>query len=569
MKNIKIYLSAIVFGVFAYSCESIEPTPEFKKSDASFAASASTASVAPSAADSLADVVTLTWNDPQYSVGLERSKFTVRVGKSGSDFSKSFTKDFTGVLSGSLLGKEINGLAISLGAQVGEPTDLDVVVVASQLNNNEPKTSAVVAITVTPYAQLVVMPSAEAVETIYESSSEEALQISWTNAFSGFSGVKTYQLQYAEGGTDFADPITVDASGFSHSFTHGELRSIVLSYGVSPGNTGDIDFRVKATNEFGKVEYSNITTVSVTAYNVPNVLYNSIGIVGDGTPGGWGTDTDLVRQTGTNLNVWKVIVYLEGNKSVKFRANDGWDINWGSAAFPSGTGTQNGDNIPVSTSGYYEVTFDAASGSYSFTPVTTTNYTSVSLIGAQTSWGNDIADLTQDAGNNQIWTGTVNLDAGELKFRANHNWDVNWGTNGTASSLSGYGVNNAGNMQITEAGTYFVYINVATGDYFFGKTNRATAYDDIGIVGNATAGGWSDDTNLVRNPSNPYKWSGTFTLTSGEAKFRANNGWDINWGATNFPSGVGTSGGPNIPIAEGGSYFVTFNSATGEYTFVK
>jgi hypothetical protein len=212
---------------------------------------------------------------------------------------------------------------------------------------------------------------------------------------------------------------------------------------------------------------------------------------------------------------------------------------------------------------------DVATGAYSFTPVTATVYTNISLIGAQTNWGADIADLTKDPNNDQVWTGTVNLSAGQLKFRANHAWDTNWGiSSGPSTSLSGYGKLNGDNMEIAEAGNYFVYINVATGDYFFGKADRNVPYADIGLIGTATAGGWDSDTNLIKNPANPFKWSGIFTLTAGEAKFRANNDWAVNWGGAGFPSGTATNGGDNIPV-QPGTYFITFNTATGEYSLVK
>jgi hypothetical protein len=88
----------------------------------------------------------------------------------------------------------------------------------------------------------------------------------------------------------------------------------------------------------------------------------------------------------------------------------------------------------------------------------------------------------------------------------------------------------------------------------------------IGIIGDSTPGGWDSDTDLTQDATNPFLWTGTFTLTDGEAKFRQDNDWGTNWGATAFPSGSGTQDGPNIPITAG-EYDVTFNSCTGAYTF--
>jgi hypothetical protein len=42
----------------------------------------------------------------------------------------------------------------------------------------------------------------------------------------------------------------------------------------------------------------------------------------------------------------------------------------------------------------------------------------------------------------------------------------------------------------------------------------------------------------------------------------------VNWGSDTFPTGTATDNGPNIPV-EPGVYDVTFNSSTGEYSFVE
>jgi hypothetical protein len=338
-----------------------------------------------------------------------------------------------------------------------------------------------------------------------------------------------------------------------------------LSLGIAALDDGPIDFRIKATNESGTVLYSNVATVTVTTY----VAYNSIGLVGDATPGDWGVDTDMRRADPTKPTEWTLTVYLKGGKNAKFRADDAWATNWGSAAYPTGTGTQDGPNIPIPTDVYYKVDFNVATGGYTFTALSTINYTAISLIGEQTGWGSDIADLTQSGTDNQVWTGIVTLTAGKLKFRANHDWGTNWGfpTGATANSLSGYAVVPGNDIVIDAAGDYFVYFNTASGEYFFGKANRNTAYNDIGVVGDAV-GSWDNDINLIKNPSNPFKWSGTITLAGGGGKFRADNGWAVNWGAATFPTGVGTQDGANIPTTSG-TYVISFNTATGEYTFVK
>jgi hypothetical protein len=57
-----------------------------------------------------------------------------------------------------------------------------------------------------------------------------------------------------------------------------------------------------------------------------------------------------------------------------------------------------------------------------------------------------------------------------------------------------------------------------------------------------------------------------YTLPAGEVKFRQDQSWGINWGASSFPQGIGTRGGPNIPVTAG-TYNIYFNRQTGAYRF--
>ncbi|PHK24704.1 hypothetical protein VF13_42775, partial [Nostoc linckia z16] len=55
-------------------------------------------------------------------------------------------------------------------------------------------------------------------------------------------------------------------------------------------------------------------------------------------------------------------------------------------------------------------------------------------------------------------------------------------------------------------------------------------------------------------------------LVPGELKFRANNNWDHNWGGT-FPDGVATDGGSNFIVNAAGTYAISFNNQTKDFSF--
>ena len=76
----------------------------------------------------------------------------------------------------------------------------------------------------------------------------------------------------------------------------------------------------------------------------------------------------------------------------------------------------------------------------------------------------------------------------------------------------------------------------------FGQINT------VGIISTATPGGWDSDTSMVQRRQRPNVWTLTIKLTDGEAKFRTNDAWDINWGSSDFPSGTATQNGPNMKV---------------------
>ncbi|MDO7875673.1 T9SS type A sorting domain-containing protein [Hymenobacter sp. ASUV-10] len=98
-------------------------------------------------------------------------------------------------------------------------------------------------------------------------------------------------------------------------------------------------------------------------------------------------------------------------------------------------------------------------------------------------------------------------------------------------------------------------------------TAQAQTITTVGIIGTSTAQGWTASTPMNRVAGSTNSWTLTTPLTAGEAKFRANDAWDINWGSTTFPTGTGTQGGANIPVATADTYTILFNETTGDYQF--
>ena len=178
--------------------------------------------------------------------------------------------------------------------------------------------------------------------------------------------------------------------------------------------------------------------------------------------------------------------------------------------------------------------------------------------GVNNNWGADAQPLycaNQDGvysgffyAQDADWSGGM----GAFKFTGAFNsWDEgNYGT-GTINDdgLSGTLIDDGGSGNcLATPGFYKAEVNLAE------MTYQLTPITGIGLIGPAQAGGWDTDTDLTFNPET-RAWEGTIELAADEFKFRANDGWDINWGGTidNL-----TQDGPNLKIETAGKYFIQF-----------
>jgi hypothetical protein len=101
--------------------------------------------------------------------------------------------------------------------------------------------------------------------------------------------------------------------------------------------------------------------------NLNDLLVTSVktnwGIIGDATPTGWDSDTNMDFDPVTKE--WKVIIELKAGK-IKFRANDGWDINLGDTR-ANGNLEYGGTDIVVAQAGKYEIKLKLGTPDYTYT----------------------------------------------------------------------------------------------------------------------------------------------------------------------------------------------------------
>ena len=197
----------------------------------------------------------------------------------------------------------------------------------------------------------------------------------------------------------------------------------------------------------------------------------------------------------------------------------------------------------VADAKYYKVIFDMLARTWKVEALNFADY--IYEIGNNTSWGESIP-LKHVNGQGE-YVGYAYLD-GEFKFKPNgekDNWTGDWAQdpNGKAGTLVQEG---EVNCNVDHAAWYMMTVDLSK------MTWSLTELTTIGLIGDATPGGWNSDTPMTYN-SAAGCWEVTTDLTAGQFKFRANNDWDINWGGT---SAELRKDGENLVIETAGNYTI-------------
>jgi starch-binding outer membrane protein SusE/F len=296
-----------------------------------------------------------------------------------------------------------------------------------------------------------------------------ALTITWTSADFGYPAGISYSLQMSKKGTNFASASTTEISLGSkpgtRTFTEKEINGELLkAFGADI--TSDAEFRIRAAaNNLsgGAVQsvYSNVIDMvvrpfrDIILYTFPDALYVA------GNYQNWSPETapQLVRSSSTS-NVYEGFINFN-NATPEFKFVKG--NNWGAGDYGSAGGANLGNGGPNLSlgggAGLYYVKADVGAMNWYNYKITTWG-----LIGSATpnGWNNPDQDMTYNA-STKIWTITLNLVAGDIKFRANDDWAVNLGDN----NKDGKPEINGANIPIATAGNYTINLDLETGGNWF------------------------------------------------------------------------------------------------------
>ncbi|MDX1830380.1 MAG: SusE domain-containing protein [Lutibacter sp.] len=381
-----------------------------------------------------------------------------------------------------------------------------------------------------PNASTTVSLSASDVVLDPNNAGQDVLTVNWTEPDFGFNAGVNYQVILTYTGSD---PKVINiGNNLSKVFENVELNKILLGLGLPAGESSEVTVQVKAVLSATSEILSNTTTFNATVYADKLDLSTIWGVVGSATPNGW-DGPDMPFYTTSDANVLVAYVSL-ADGFIKFRTNNSWDLNYGDDG-NDGTLEAGGADIPVNA-GTYKITFNITDLTYTIETYTW------GLVGDATpnSWDGPDMPMSYDS-YSDTWKAVVTLADGDIKFRFNNDWALNYGDDGADGTLE----NGGANITVT-AGNYLVTLDLNNLVY------TIEPIDIWGLVGDAAPNGW-DGPNVRFTPD--YGTDGVWylngvTLIDGTIKFRTNDSWDVNYG-DDGNDGTLESGGANIPVTAG------------------
>ncbi|MCO5936652.1 SusE domain-containing protein [Mucilaginibacter sp. RB4R14] len=241
----------------------------------------------------------------------------------------------TGALSKSYTVKDFNNLLLSLNLPSGKPAQLEMRVKSSLSATATEGTvySNVVTVTATPFAL---------VSYIYV-----------PGAYQGWNPPTADSLQSANGNGVYTGIINFTPGNTGFKITPQKKWDV--AYGDAGG--GKISTSGANFASPGAGQYQITVDLNANTYTIePVAVYYSI--IGDATAGGWGSDTDMKYNNGTNI--WEITASLASTGQFKVRKNHDWGTSYGvpkAGADGATLAKSDADNIPVASTGTYKFTF--------------------------------------------------------------------------------------------------------------------------------------------------------------------------------------------------------------------
>lgn len=220
-----------------------------------------------------------------------------------------------------------------------------------------------------------------------------------------------------------------------------------ISIQESGNYTVVIDFSKKKSPDF------TYTVTKNAAGQVPATLW---------LPGeyqGWSPSTAPTIKA-INSSTFEGYVYIASPTGYKFTDAPDWNhTNYGDSGTP-GVLTTDGSagGLGLSQAGVYKFNVNVNTLAYSAVLINSMGMVGpATLNGSNDGWNQSVAMSYDQA--NDVWSATINLAPGALKFRANNEWTINYGPADSNSLTGALIFDDPGSINITESGSYTVILD--------------------------------------------------------------------------------------------------------------
>ena len=317
---------------------------------------------------------------------------------------------------------------------------------------------------VTGNAPLITSPAGGTSFILADSTAAQIFHVfEWSAADFGFKAGVNYTLEMDKAGNNFAGAVTVGSVNALKldNITQDKINTIMLTKDLPGDEFSNVEFRVVArlsSDPTLPILTSPSVTLQVRPY-VVNIVYPQLQVPGSyQTPGAWDptNNSTVIFSVRSDEKYEGYIYYGIAAAKYKFTKGPSWTTNWGDTD-ANGSLDANGTDIALVEPGVYKLNADLNALTHSFTK------TDWGLIGSATpnGWDSD-QNMTYDPLTNK-WSITLNLVAGDIKFRANDAWDLNFGDTGANKKLE-YG---GDNIVVAEAGNYTIELNLGAANYTY------------------------------------------------------------------------------------------------------
>jgi len=307
----------------------------------------------------------------------------------------------------------------------------------------------------------VLNTSAPSTLVLRQDDAEETISFSWNAYEHSWSDenvstdVLNYIIQIGHAGVDFQSAL-VERSTKSTSllYTVAELNAALLDLRYEPGISAGIDVRLVASLAPNRPIYSNTITLQVTPYE-DVIIYPSLYLAGSFND--WShSDAHRVGSVENDGKYEGYVNFPNANTEFKFSSQSNWDgINYGDGGGGMLDTDGSAGNLVVAEAGYYLLKADSEALSWSAVK------TDWGVIGDATGSWDSSTPMIYNA-ETGLWTVTINLSAGEWKFRANDEWVIDFGA-GNQSGVLAYG---GGNFTVEDPGTYIITLDLRNAGYY-------------------------------------------------------------------------------------------------------